>query len=158
MKNLTLALALLLAAAFLSCGGNSQHNQQNGQQSAQAAEQPPSYPSIPMATVQMLFEKCDYIDYLFYYTNFSVSQKTKPDIQRAISHIAAEPPVIHSNCKPIGRVFYQAEGESLLEADLYFDEKCIYFLFMEDGKPAYANRMMPNGIAFFNQIMQHAKQ
>lgn len=154
MKNLTLALALLMAASFLSCGGNSQNDQQN----AQSAEQPPSYPSIPMATVQMLFEKCDYIDYLFYYTNFSVSQKTKADIQQAITHIAAEPPVIRFDCKPIGRVFYQAEGESLLEADLYFDENCIYFLFMEDGKPAYANRMMPNGIAFFNQIMQHAKQ
>jgi hypothetical protein len=46
-----------------------------------------------------------------------------------------------------------------LEADLYFNpnQGCIYYLFFQDGKPAYANRIMPAGIDFYTQIFQSAQ-
>lgn len=160
MNNKYLFIGLLLANMLYSCGsGTEQEADKNAAGTAAAPTQEaeaPSYPSVPADTIRALFNECDYIDYVFYYTNFSVSQKEKRDIQTAITYIASETPAISPNCKPVGRIFYQVDGENRVEADLYFDQTCMYYLFYEDGKPAYANRIMPAGIDFYTKIFQSA--
>lgn len=164
MKNFSWVLLLGLLTVAYSCGSDSSAEQ--GEQENTAAEteetasQTPAkgeqlYPSIPQDTLKMLFEKCDYIDYVFYYTNFSVNQSNQKDIRSALAHIAQEVPAIIPSCKPIGRLFYQVAGENRLTADLYLDKNagCVYYLFLEDGKPAYANRIMPAGISFLENIL-----
>lgn len=152
-------LTLLLGLALFSCQPGSKDNTSNAQSSPKP-EQPAGerlYPSIPLDTLTMLWEKCDFIDYVFYYTNFSVSQNTRDDIRNTIRFISEEVPLIDPNCKPVGRLFYQVQGENRLEADLYYSQGCTYFVFLDKGKPAYANSIMPAGINFFNQVFTSAQ-
>lgn len=161
--NKYLFFGLLLTSLLFSCGSDtaSEADSDTANTTPTPAETAPAptYPSIPADTIRALFNECDYIDYVFYYTNFSVSQKEKGDIQTAITYIASEAPKINPNCQSVGRVFYQVNGENRLEADLYFNpnQGCIYYLFLENGKPAYANRIMPAGIDFYNKIFQSAQ-
>lgn len=113
-----------------------------------------SYPSVPLDTLQMLWEKCDYIDYIFYGRNFSMNQSEQAAIRAALSHISDEVPTINPACQPTGHLFYQVEGENRLEADLYFQQQCVYFVFYDQGKPAFANKMTPQGLNFFQQVFQ----
>ncbi|MCB0569669.1 MAG: hypothetical protein KDC66_07905 [Phaeodactylibacter sp.] len=157
-------LTIFLALALFSCQPASKDQagaQGQAPEQQQAASNPPAkgehlYPSVPLDTLTMLWEQCDFIDYVFYYTNFSVSQNTKEDIRNAIRFISEEVPLINPDCKPLGRLFFQVEGENRLEADLYFNEGCTYFVFLDKGKPAYANSMMPSGINFFNNVFTSA--
>lgn len=157
--NRYLWIGIFLAGLGLGCGddGNTDNRNTGSDPTTTASGTPsaaPVYPSVPADTIRALFNACDYIDYVFYYTNFSVSQKEQRDIQTAISYIASETPEIGPNCKPVGRIFYQVDGENRLEADLYFSQGCMYYLFYQDGQPAYANRIMPAGIDFYTKIFQ----
>lgn len=152
-------LFFIIVSTLLSCRSGQKETEGSRQQAA--AQQPAGeklYPSLPLDTLQMLWDQCDYIDYVFYYKDFSVSQNQKTDIQASIRHISEEVPAIQPDCQPIGRVFYQVQGENRLEAELYFNQGCTYFIFYEDGKKTYANAMMPAGIQFFNQIMSTGGQ
>jgi hypothetical protein len=152
---------LLFLFSLAACqGANQNQGDQTNQEStsSETAATPPTeqgeqlYPSIPLDTLMMLYEQCDFIDYVFYYTNFSVSQNQKADIQSSIRYISEEVPAINPNCKAQGRLFFQIEGENRMEADLIFESGCTYYLFYQDGKPAYANKLMPGGITFYNNI------
>jgi len=114
-------------------------------------------PSIPQALAEKLFAECDYIDYVFYTTNFSISQSERGGIQQAISHIATQPAAINPACKSMGRVFYQIDGENEAEADMYFQSGCTYLVFLVDGKPTYANQFTSDGIQYFNSIFERAQ-
>ncbi|MBV6653049.1 MAG: hypothetical protein KI786_04790 [Mameliella sp.] len=155
---------LLTTALFVGCSADQTTNNAGTDEAVasapattQAAVDTPNYPSVPADTILSLFNECDYIDYVFYYTNFSISQNQKNDIQTAITYIASEVPQVNPNCKPVGRIFYQVNGENRVEADLYFDQNCMYYLFYEDGKPAYANRIMPAGIDFYSKIFNNTQ-
>ncbi len=119
----------------------------------------PALPSLSQEMALHLFKNCDYIDYVFYSTNFSISQKEKASIQGAIAHIAQESPQgLNPNCKAMGRVFYQIDGENVAEADFYFQDGCHYLVFLEKGKPAYSNLLTQPGIDYFNNIFNQIKQ
>lgn len=109
-------------------------------------------PSLPMDTLTMLWEQCDYVDYVFYYTNFSISQDEQSSIRSSLRHIAEDPAVIKANCKPIGRLFYQVDGENRLEGDLHLSEGCLYFIFYQKGKQVYANSMTQEGLQFYQNL------
>ena len=146
------AILFLCLSTLFSCQSG-----QKEQKAGQAAAKPPAgeklYPSIPLDTLQMLWDQCDYIDYVFYYQDFTVSQNQQADIQNAIRYISEAAPEILPGCQPIGRIFYQVRGDNRLEAELHFSQGCTYFIFYENGKKAYANAIMPAGIQFINQIM-----
>ena len=44
--------------------------------------------------------------------------------------------------------------EIFLEAEMYFSPDCAYYVFLKNNKPAFANEMTTDGIAFFNQSFQ----
>lgn len=148
---------LIISITLFSCQSGQQEPGANQQKQEQAATQQTAdeklYPSLPLDTLQMLWKQCDYIDYVFYYKDFSVSQNKSADIQGAVRYISEEVPVIQPNCQPIGRIFFQVQGENRLEADLHFSQGCTYFIFYENGKKTYANSIMPAGVQFFNQIL-----
>ena len=105
-----------------------------------------------------LFENCDFIDYILYQYDFSVSQGEKAAIQASMNHVSRSTPTIDPNCKPIGRVFYQVDGKNAMEADIYFSETCQYYIFLVEGKPVYANNLSNSGVAFFQNIFQQFEQ
>ncbi len=112
------------------------------------------YPSLPARRLQDLLQVCDYIDFVFYNTNFSMNQGEPSSIQSTIRGVAAQVPVIKPECKAVGHLFFQSQGQILLEADLYFSPGCIYYTFFENGKPAYANELTPEGAQFYNNIFK----
>jgi len=125
--------------------------------STPAAAATAQYPSIPVDMVKMLWDKCDYVDFVFYYLNFSMSQKVQNSIRQTIAHIASEVPAIDPNCKPIGRLFFQAEGQNIAEADIFYSNGCAYYLFYKDGQYAYANKMLPQGSQFYENIFKQVQ-
>lgn len=145
---------------LLACGGGQKASDGTSAApaaTAPAASHPVLYPSVAPETVKMLWDKCDYIDFVFYYLNFSMSQKEPQSIKGTIAHISADVPGIDPNCKPIGRLFFQSEGKNVLEADIFYSNGCAYYIFYEDGKYAYANKMMPAGAQFFDNIFKQVE-
>ncbi len=157
------SLILIMSLILASCQPGQKDGQEGKGGEQAATEAPPLpqgerlYPSIPIDTLQMLWQRCDFIDYVFYYTDFSVSQNKQEDIRAAIRHISEGIPLIREECQPIGRIFYQVEGENRLEADLFFSEGCVYYIFYDKGQRAYANEIMPAGMQFYEQILAAAR-
>jgi hypothetical protein len=116
------------------------------------------YESIPVERLENLFYNCDYIDYLFYQTNFSMSQSDQAAIQTTLAAIGAEAPTVYPECQAIGRIFFQIEGQNAAEADIYLSQQCMYYVWMENGKPAYANLMTENAVKFYANIFQQVQQ
>ena len=144
---------LMLCLCCISCG-EVETDGATEQVAPAPAPAPISYkadlPSIPLDKLEYLYENCDLIDYLFFNLPISMNQSKTEDIQAAIAHVAASVPKRPSSCQPIGQIFYEVQGNTAMRANLYFAEGCVYFEFLEDGKPAYVNQMMPQGIEFFN--------
>lgn len=163
-------LVLFLAMATWACqGGQAEQSNASTTTNTPAAEPPANnasasssvgtalYPSITGETVKMLWEKCDYVDFVFYYLNFSMSQKVQNSIRQTITHISTEVPLIDPNCQPIGRIFFQSEGQNISEADIFYSNGCAYYIFYEDGKYAYANKMLPQGTQFYDNIFKQVQ-
>ena len=157
MKNFVYLFALVLClAACDTATSTTEKPAEKATATTPAAPQGKQMPSIPLEDVQHIFEKCDYIDYVFYNTNFSISQNEKASIQSAISHISQTPATLNPACKPIGRIFYQIEAVNVLEADMYFQDGCAYYVFLKNNKPTYGNLMTQDGIGYMNNIIQRA--
>ena len=114
-------------------------------------------PSITIEIMKKLYEQCDYVDYLFYESNFSMSMNSKPSIQQTLTHVSEGVPKLNPNCKSIGRVFYEIQGNTEIEAEIYFSDECQYFVFMKGNKKIYANNITGDGVAHFNNIFDQAK-
>ncbi len=114
-------------------------------------------PSITVEIMQKLFDQCNYVDYLFYETNFSMSMTNKQSIQQTLTHVSEQVPVLDPNCKSIGRVFYEIEGNTEVEAEIFFSNQCQYFVFMKGNEKIYANNITADGVAHFNNIFNQAK-
>jgi len=144
--------SFLFALLLLShCrGGNP-----NQEASTEAA---PPWPALPAERIQDLAQRSDYIDYVFYYANFSLSQDEPEAVRQAVSFIGSGGIRPKADCKPMGRIFFQEKGDILLQGDMYFQEGCYYFLFLENDQPKYAHAMSPGAQAFFRQIFQQAGQ
>ena len=115
-------------------------------------------PALPISELQQLYDKVDYIDYLFTSLPISMSQQTPNDVKAAVTHISDEAPAsIDPSCKVMAQIFYEAEGKTLRRADMYYGPTCTYLVWNENGKPAYASRLTSQGIQFFNQVLQNVK-
>lgn len=118
-----------------------------------------SYPSITEDIVKDLGLRCDYIDYIFYDLPISISQNDKSAIFSNLSFISKEAPEsIPASCKAMGRKSFQANGEIIIEADVYLNvqESCYFYVFYENGKKAYANNMTKDGINFYYNVFGQA--
>ena len=163
-------LVLLLAVAGWACQGGQADQANNANSNSTpapaaetntantpASQATATYPSIPADMVKMLWENCDYVDFVFYYLNFSMSQKVQNSIRQTIAHIASEVPKIDPNCQPIGRLFFQADGKNIAEADIFYSNGCAYYIFYKDGQYAYANKMLPQGSQFYDNIFKQVQ-
>jgi len=66
--------------------------------------------------------------------------------------VAKQPATLSPQCKSMGRIFYQIDGENVLMAEMYFSPDCTYLVFLQDEKPAYANYLTPQAVQYFNNI------
>ena len=84
-----------------------------------------NYPSITQEKMMNLYENCDYVDFVFYSTNFSMSQGDQPAIRATLSGVSTNPAALSINCQLIGRVFFMIDGVIVEESDLLFSEGCL---------------------------------
>lgn len=162
MKNL---FSLILVALLLNSCSNS--NSANNADANSKVVEPvanqnvsktgPAFESISADIMKNLFDKCQLIDYIFHDLPFSMNQSEQSGIRSTISHVSTSPlEYIPTGCKPIARQFFQIDGEIVVEADVYFSDNCKFFVFFEDGKAKYANKMSPSGIEFYTSIIKKA--
>jgi hypothetical protein len=116
------------------------------------------YPPLPNGIAQDLFNRCDFVDYIFYDPSLpiSISLNEQSSIRSTFSHISPEKAMTDGTCKATGRVMFQHKGEYIIEADFYLRDHCTYFIFMVKGKPTYANAMSQSGITFFSNNINSA--
>ena len=122
-----------------------------------AAAAPPSLPSITIDEMRRLFDKCDYIDFIFYNMDFSMSVNDKSNVQRVINFVDKTQPAGNLTCPAMGRLVFQGNGEILLEADMHYDKTCQHFIFYKDGKKTYANNISQQGIQYFQQMFAQVR-
>ena len=150
---------MLLVIGQISCNNKEIKKSQKLNTAPKIEGQAISYPSLPMATVEKLYKECTYMDYIFDNLNFSISQDKQSSIRASIGFISTEPPEnIPTGCKSIGRKFFHINGEIVLEADVYFSNNCSFYIFFENGKPKYANKMTTEGLNFYNNIIKTGQQ
>jgi len=114
--------------------------------------------SIPQATVMKMWDECTYIDYIFHNLPFSMSQDQQESIRTNLSYISTEPQAfIPAQCKPMGRQFFHVNGEIVMEADVYLSVPCKFYVFVENEKPVFANKMTPAGEQFFSNMFSQAR-
>ena len=164
MKNRFLYIVLISCIGLLSssCGGDS-----NIDEKAEARKElwktkttdvkVSSLPSITFEEMKVLYETADFIDIIFYNVEFSMSVNNKTNIQKMVGFVSTNVAQINPNCKAMGRIFFQKNGEMLAETDMYYDDQCRYFVFQKNGKAAYANEITPEGQAYFAKIFSQVK-
>ena len=162
-----LMLFLALSILITACGSNNSQEETTTTTPApseQAQKTPATtpdlepLPSLPMVTLEYLWNNCDFIDYVFYELPISMSLDNQKTIQYVLGHIAEDPAPLRPQCKSIGRIFYQVDGENVLEADMYFSEGCTYLAFREGGEVKYANYMTQDGVNYLNNNFQQVNQ
>lgn len=116
-------------------------------------------PSLPDKEMAVLFNQCDFIDYIFIDLPFSLSQNEKASIQQNVMFIENNPVKERmASCKPMARKFFKVQGNIVWEADVYAVDPCFYFVFYKDNKPMYANTMSANGKNFYNNLIKQAAE
>lgn len=114
-------------------------------------------PSVPAELMKKLFMECDYTDYIFHDLPFSMSQDEQASIRANLNYVSTEPiGSIPAGCKPMGRQFYHINGEIVLEANVYYDANCKFYVFVDGEKPLYANKMTETGEKFFSSMIAQA--
>lgn len=163
-NNLFYILGMSLLVVFLtSCGGESNKGQKEGLSmekmlSAKTTEVNVStLPSITFEEMKEIYEGADFIDIIFYNVDFSMSVNNKTNIQKMVGFVSTNVASIDRSCQPMGRIFFQKNGELMVEADMYYDDKCRYFVFQKNGRAAYANDITPEGQAYFTNIFSQVK-
>jgi hypothetical protein len=157
--NRTLPVFLFLIIPLIACNNQKSANKQSPTTSETSISEVAHelyLPSISLEEVEMLHNKCNQIDYLFYDLPISSSVNDSQSAQVHIRHISDSPvrADVKKRCgKPIGRLFYKTNGEDLIEAEAYFSGGCAFFIFFKDGKEASCNLMTPDGVNHFNQII-----
>lgn len=117
-----------------------------------------AFPSIDVSVLENLWENCDFVDYVYYELPISASLDNQASIRSALSHVADQAAAKLPNCKALGRVFYQIDGENVLQGDIFFSKGCTYFLWVDNKGKYYAgNLMMDTGMKFFASNIQAAQ-
>ncbi len=114
-------------------------------------------PTLPIENLRTLVSECNHIDFIMYNPSFSMSTDEASSVRSTLQQISDAPATHAQRNQPIGRIFYQAGTETLLEADIYIGAGGDYFLFYQDKKPAYANAMTPQGRAYYDQILSQVR-
>ncbi len=164
MKNKLLYIVLISCIGLFaaSCEGNSEADERAEVRkqlwdSKTADVKVSSLPSITFEEMKVIYEGADFIDIIFYNVDFSMSINNKTNIQKMVGFVSTNVAQINPNCKAMGRIFFQKNGEMLAEADMYYDDQCNYFVFQKNGKAAYANDITPQGQAYFAKIFSQVK-
>ena len=150
-------LIFTLLVFIFSCKSETKTAVVNAPSAESAATNIP--PPIPTEKMIELYENCDFIDFIFRDLPFSISQEDKASIQQTIRHINNVPPKsIDPNCPYFAQQIFQENGEIVLDAKIFFQEGCTYYLFYEEGVVKYSGSFTAEGVTFYNSILAQAEK
>lgn len=159
----SLFFAALLCLLLTACGDK--NNAANTATTTTPTNTPPAttttantYPSIPLERLEYLWDNADYMDVIFYDLPISMNQNSLENIRSTLIHISDQTPQILPECKSIGRIFFQVEGKAIETAEIYFQQGCTFYLWLENDQPAFANMMTEDGISFYNNIFRQVQE
>lgn len=159
--NYRLLLGLLTAVVLSACGGDVPDDPTVSTDPAPAAAAPPAgntLPSIPIERLEYLYTNATYMDATFYKMPVSINQSELPQIQSTLTGIGAEPMPLLAACEALGHIWFQVNGKNVEEADIYFQPECVGYVWYENGRPAYSNKLTESGLQFYSNIMQSVQQ
>jgi hypothetical protein len=107
--------------------------------------------------IEDLATKVDFVDFLFYHMNISVSQNDLASIQLSVHFLTSEPKPASMQCAPIGRVSFQSKGKIIFEADMHYADHCGYFTVIENKTSKGTCLMSPNGVNFLTTMINSYK-
>lgn len=143
-------LSCLFLCLCLSCGSDKGN-------ANEAEEVSTTLPSIDVTRLEYLFTNATYMDATFYELPISINQSELPQIQQTIATVSTESMIMAPNCKAVGHIWFQVNGKNVEEADIYFEPDCVGYVWYENGKPAYSNRMTQEGVNFYGNIFQQVQ-
>ncbi len=116
-------------------------------------------PGLPGTTARLLWDSCTLIDYVFFDLPISMSMDQQNSIRAVLRHFGSRPPeMLDPSCKAIGKIYYQVNGNILLNASLYCSDSCAYFVFYEGDVKKYANLMTQDAFKFYQQTIESVKK
>jgi len=146
-------VSLLLITLLCTCGPSPENETVAADPvAAPASTTLSTFPSIPLERLQYIFENATYMDATFYNLPISINQSEQPQIQATIGGIAEATMPLEAGCTAIGHIWFQVNGKNIEEADIFYNEKCVGYLWYENGKPAYSNMMTEAGYNFYANI------
>lgn len=155
---ITRSLAALLLTSLLCTCGPSPEKETAAETPVTTAAQGVFYPSIEMSRLEYLYDNATYMDATFYNLPVSINQNSLPQIRTTLEGIGVDPATIAPSCSPTGHIWFQVEGKNIEEADIYFQQGCVAYVWYENGKPAYSNQMTQAGAGFYQNIINSVKQ
>lgn len=115
-------------------------------------EKIPSY--LTLSDIQNLASEADFIDFIFYQMDISVSQGDKASIQQTTQFLTVDGKPSAMNCPAIGRLSIQSKGKIIREADIHIQgTSCAYFTLIEHKKPVGTCLISPDGRKFFDSLI-----
>lgn len=106
--------------------------------------------------ITALSGQADFVDFLFYNMNVSVSQSDKASISQTVGFFASQPRPATMNCPAIGRISFQSGGKIVREADIHFLKGgCGYFTIIENKIPVGTNLISETGLKFFETLIEN---
>ncbi len=143
---------LLVLSLVMACQTKEKPKGQNTPAQVGPATQAVPYPPVPDDYLANIVKNGDHLDIVFYKYPISLSRDGNPDIIQELGRITDQSPQAAANCQPDGRIFYNGNGITVAEADLYIQPDCYYVVFYEKGKPAYANGLTADAIQFYDKL------
>ncbi len=112
-------------------------------------------PIIPLEEYKALAENTNSIDIVPFESNLSMSIPDKASCYQFVANHILDTQVAEMPCtKPNGRIFFNKDGDSILEANIYYTEQCKYLVFYKAGNntPLYATQITEQGKKYFESI------
>ncbi len=103
--------------------------------------------------INNLVQQADFVDFLFYHMDISVSQEDIASIQTSAKFFSAEVKPANMQCAAIGRISFLSKGKIIREADIHLIGACSYFTIIENKLAKGTNRISPEGVNFLQTLM-----
>ncbi len=161
LKLSLITASIAFCSLFFSCKSDSTSTAASSSTvaTATAGSTLPSAEGITKEVVDRIVNECTGIDVVFRDKPFSMNQHEKAAIINDLSFISPESlSEIPSGCTPIARKVYTTPQDVIIEADVYYAENCYLFVFIENEKPLFANKMNQKGAEFYQKLFMQVSQ
>jgi hypothetical protein len=111
---------------------------------------------LPDSVRKVLFDQCTSIDYIFKSGGMSISFTRETGLLQTLDFANRNFPIKMRTyeCAPIARKTFVIQMDIYLEAELFLDKNCQYYLFYRNGKPVYLAGISQDGLNFYSGVFK----